>query len=98
MVTGGSRGLGRQMTREPTWSSRSASSTPAKRWPRKVTERFPDRQAAAIPSHVGRWEDCNVLIDATVERFGKLDVLVELDVTAQRVVLGQRGALQGSWP
>jgi NAD(P)-dependent dehydrogenase (short-subunit alcohol dehydrogenase family) len=34
------------------------------------------RRAIGVACHVGRWSDCDALIDATLERMGRLDVLV----------------------
>src|SRR5207248_7245473 len=34
------------------------------------------RDALGLACHVGRWEDCDRLIDETAERFGHIDVLV----------------------
>jgi NAD(P)-dependent dehydrogenase (short-subunit alcohol dehydrogenase family) len=81
VVTGGSRGLGRQMIlafaeqgADVVIASRKLDACEA--LATEVVERFPGRQALPIATHVGRWQDCDALIDATVERFGKIDVLV----------------------
>ncbi|MCU1376315.1 MAG: fabG2 6, partial [Actinomycetia bacterium] len=34
------------------------------------------RQALAVSCHVGDWEQCTTLVDATVAAFGRIDVLV----------------------
>ena len=34
------------------------------------------RRALAVRCHVGDWDDCAALIDATVAEFGRIDVLV----------------------
>ena len=66
VVTGGSRGLGREMIlafaeqgADVVIASRKLDACEA--LAKEVTERFPDRQALAVASHVGRWEDCDAL-------------------------------------
>ena len=34
------------------------------------------RRALPVACHVGRWDDCEALVDATVAEFGRIDVLV----------------------
>jgi NAD(P)-dependent dehydrogenase (short-subunit alcohol dehydrogenase family) len=34
------------------------------------------RRAVPVACHVGRWQDCDALIDATLKHFGRIDVLV----------------------
>lgn len=81
LVTGGSRGLGREMVlafaengADVIIASRKLDACEA--LAAEVSELFPGRQALAVAAHVGRWEDCNALVDAAYERFGKVDVLV----------------------
>ncbi len=81
VVTGGSRGLGREMIlafaeagADVVIASRKLDACEA--LAAEVTERFPDRQALAVAAHVGRWGDCDALADAAYQRFGQVDVLV----------------------
>lgn len=41
----------------------------------RVAEQFPSSQAFALKADVGKEEDVKALIDAAVEKFGRLDVL-----------------------
>jgi NAD(P)-dependent dehydrogenase (short-subunit alcohol dehydrogenase family) len=80
VVTGGSRGIGRAVAEglaaagaDVVIASRKAD----------ACQRAADEIAAAtgratlpVATHVGVWEDCDALVDATFERFGRCDVLV----------------------
>ena len=73
VVTGGSRGLGREMIlafaeagADVVIASRKLDACEA--LAAEVTERFPDRQALAVAAHVGRWGDCDALADAEIGR------------------------------
>jgi NAD(P)-dependent dehydrogenase (short-subunit alcohol dehydrogenase family) len=79
IVTGGSKGLGRAMVlgfaeagADVVVASRKLEACQA------VAEevRALGRRALAVSSHVGDWEQCQALIDATVAEFGRIDVLV----------------------
>jgi NAD(P)-dependent dehydrogenase (short-subunit alcohol dehydrogenase family) len=79
VVTGASKGLGRAMAlafaqsgADVVVSSRKLDQC------EKVAEevRAAGRQALAVSCHVGEWAQCGALIDATVKRFGRIDVLV----------------------
>jgi NAD(P)-dependent dehydrogenase (short-subunit alcohol dehydrogenase family) len=80
VVTGGSRGLGRSMC--IAFARRGASVVVASRKAEACVALAEEitaetgRDAVGVGCHVGRWEDCDRLIDQTVERFGKIDVLV----------------------
>jgi NAD(P)-dependent dehydrogenase (short-subunit alcohol dehydrogenase family) len=81
VVTGGSRGLGREMVlafaehgADVVIASRKIDA--CEQLATEVTERFPGRQALAVAAHVGRWQDCDDLAGAAYARFGKIDVLV----------------------
>jgi NAD(P)-dependent dehydrogenase (short-subunit alcohol dehydrogenase family) len=81
VVTGGSRGMGREMVlafaesgADVVIASRKLDACEA--LAAEVTARFPDRRALAVAAHVGRWEDCNRLADAAYDHFGRVDVLV----------------------
>ena len=80
IVTGGSRGIGRAIVQilaeagaDVVIASRKLDSC----------ERAADevmastgRKVLPVACHVGRWDDCEQLIDRTLEHFGRLDVLV----------------------
>lgn len=79
VITGGSKGLGRAMALG--FAESGADVVVASR---KLAEcekvageiRALGREALAVSCHVGDWEQCGALIGATVERFGRVDVLV----------------------
>ena len=79
LVTGGSRGLGYQMVKA--FADRGADVIIASR---KVEncERVGDevralgRRALAVSAHVGRWAECDALIEAAYAEFGRVDVLI----------------------
>ena len=80
MVTGGTRGLGRAIVQALAEAGADVV----------VSSRKPDacetvaaelressgRKAVGIACHVGNWAACDQLIDATLDAFGRLDVLV----------------------
>jgi NAD(P)-dependent dehydrogenase (short-subunit alcohol dehydrogenase family) len=79
LVTGGSRGLGYQMVRA--FAERGADVIIASR---KIeacevvaTEaRALGRRAMAFAAHVGKWPECDRLIEAAYAEFGRIDILV----------------------
>ncbi|MEY2436014.1 MAG: hypothetical protein QOF97_850 [Acidimicrobiaceae bacterium] len=80
VVTGGSRGIGRAIVQglaeagaDVVIASRKldACETAA-----SEVSASTGRAALAVACHVGKWDECDHLIDATIERFGRLDVLV----------------------
>ncbi|HZQ30923.1 MAG TPA: SDR family oxidoreductase [Mycobacterium sp.] len=80
LVTGGSRGLGREMAfaaarcgADVVVASRNLESCEA-----TAAEITRETGRAAMPYqvHVGRWEELDGLVDAVYDRFGKVDVLV----------------------
>jgi NAD(P)-dependent dehydrogenase (short-subunit alcohol dehydrogenase family) len=80
LVTGGSRGLGREMVLA--FAEAGASVVIASRkldacqaLATEVTERTA-RDALPFAANVSRWEDCDALATAAYERFGRVDVLV----------------------
>jgi NAD(P)-dependent dehydrogenase (short-subunit alcohol dehydrogenase family) len=79
VVTGGSKGLGRAMAlgfgeagADVVVSSRKLEACEV------VADqiRSMGRRALAVRAHVGDWDHCAALIDATVAEFGRIDVLV----------------------
>jgi len=79
VVTGASKGLGRAMAlgfaeagADVVVSSRSVEACEV------VAEeiRALGRRARAVRCHVGDWDECAALIDATIAEFGRIDVLV----------------------
>ena len=80
LVTGGSRGLGREMVRA--FAEAGADVVIASRdgaacaeLARQV-EAQTGRRALGISCHVGHWDELPGLLDAAYDRFGRLDVLV----------------------
>lgn len=80
LVTGGSRGLGREMVRA--FASAGADVVIASRKLdacRELAEQVEadtGRAALAHACHVGHWTELEPLVDAAYERFGRVDVLV----------------------
>lgn len=79
LVTGGSRGLGYQMVKA--FAERGADVIIASRKLdacEAVAEevRALGRRAFAISAHVGKWDECDRLVDAAYAEFGRVDVLV----------------------
>ncbi len=79
LVTGGSRGLGRQMVlafadagADVVIASRKADACEAT----AAEVRGRGRRALAVPTHVGRWADLDALVEAAYAEFGRVDVLV----------------------
>lgn len=80
VVTGGSRGIGRSIVR--TLAEAGAEVVVASR-KREACEAVAEevrastgRRAVGVACHVGRWGDCERLVEETLGHFGRLDVLV----------------------
>jgi len=80
VVTGGSRGLGREMTlalarcgADVVITSRNAES--CEEVAREVRDTT-GRDAMAYGCNVGHWDELDGLVDAVYDRFGKVDVLI----------------------
>jgi NAD(P)-dependent dehydrogenase (short-subunit alcohol dehydrogenase family) len=80
VVTGGSRGIGRAIVdvlagagADVVVSSRKLDACEAVAAEVRAAHGV---RAEAIACHVGRWDDCDALVAATLERLGRLDVLV----------------------
>jgi NAD(P)-dependent dehydrogenase (short-subunit alcohol dehydrogenase family) len=79
LVTGGSRGLGYQMVKA--FAERGADVIIASRKLdncEAVAEecRALGRRALAVAAHVGRWAECDALIETAYKEFGRVDVLI----------------------
>lgn len=79
LVTGGSRGLGYQMVRA--FAERGADVIIASRKLENceaVAEemRALGRRALAVSAHVGKWPECDRLIEEAYAEFGRVDILV----------------------
>jgi NAD(P)-dependent dehydrogenase (short-subunit alcohol dehydrogenase family) len=79
LVTGGSRGLGYQMVKA--FAERGADVIVASRKLDKcegvaAEVRALGRRALAFSAHVGRWAECDALVEAAYAEFGRVDVLV----------------------
>src|SRR5437870_11825126 len=80
VVTGGSRGIGRAVVEG--YAAAGADVVIASRKLANCeslaaeVEATTGRKALAVECHVGRWEDCDRLVDVAYERFGRVDVLV----------------------
>jgi NAD(P)-dependent dehydrogenase (short-subunit alcohol dehydrogenase family) len=79
LVTGGSRGLGYQMVRA--FAERGADVIIASRKLENCEAvaaemRALGRRALAVSAHVGRWAECDALVEAAYAEFGRVDVLV----------------------
>ena len=79
LITGGSRGLGREMAlafadagADVIVSSRKAEACEAV----AAAIEAKGRRAAAIPAHAGKWDEMDRLADAAWDMFGRLDILV----------------------
>src|SRR5271169_23377 len=79
VITGASKGLGRAMSLG--FAAAGADVVVASR---KIEAcefvadevRALGRRALALRCHVGDWDECSTLIDATIAAFGRIDVLV----------------------
>jgi len=79
IVTGGSKGLGRAMALGFAESGADVvvASRKLEECERVAEEvRALGRRALAVSCHVGDWDQCAALVDATVAEFGRVDVLV----------------------
>jgi NAD(P)-dependent dehydrogenase (short-subunit alcohol dehydrogenase family) len=79
VVTGGSKGLGRAMALG--FAEAGADVVVASRKLEPCEEvaaevRALGRRALAVSCHVGDWDQCGALVDATLAEFGRIDVLV----------------------
>jgi NAD(P)-dependent dehydrogenase (short-subunit alcohol dehydrogenase family) len=80
LVTGGSRGLGAAIVRsfaeqgaDVVIASRNVEN--CERLATEVESQF-GRRALGIGAHLGRWDECERLVDAAYAHFGRIDILV----------------------
>ncbi|MDF1602236.1 glucose 1-dehydrogenase [Nocardioides sp. YIM 152315] len=80
VITGGSRGLGREMAQA--YAAAGAHVVVASRKQdacdaaaAEITEST-GVKAVGVAAHVGDWDGCSQLVDATIDAFGKIDVLI----------------------
>ena len=79
LVTGGSRGLGYEMVKA--LAERGADIVIASRKLEnceKVADEVRElgRKALPVSAHLGRWEQCDELVELVYKEFGKLDILI----------------------
>src|SRR4051794_26804774 len=80
VVTGGSRGIGRAVA-EGLAAAGADLVVASRKLDRcevaaKEIEAATGRRALAVGCHVGRWEDCDRLVDTVYAELGRCDVLV----------------------
>jgi NAD(P)-dependent dehydrogenase (short-subunit alcohol dehydrogenase family) len=80
LVTGGSRGIGRAVAEGLARSGADVVIASRKldrcETAAREVEAATGRRALAVECHVGRWEDCDRLVDAVYDELGRCDVLV----------------------
>ncbi|HEV3230759.1 MAG TPA: SDR family oxidoreductase [Candidatus Dormibacteraeota bacterium] len=79
LITGGSRGIGRSIAEE--YARRGASVVITARKAEELEETAGELRALGaevlgVPGHVGREDDVERMLDQVLERFGRIDVLV----------------------
>jgi NAD(P)-dependent dehydrogenase (short-subunit alcohol dehydrogenase family) len=79
LITGGSRGLGHEMVKA--FAARGADLVIASRKLdncQKVAGevRALGRRALAVSAHVGKWPECDALIEAAYAAYGRVDILI----------------------
>ncbi|WP_075790870.1 SDR family NAD(P)-dependent oxidoreductase [Massilia putida] len=79
LVTGGSRGLGREIARA--YAAHGADVIVASRKLEACEAvagevRALDRRALALACHLGRWNDIDAMVDTVYAQFGRVDILV----------------------
>ena len=92
IVTGGTRGIGRSVAGG--FAAAGAAVVVASRKPDACAAAAAELEAAgadvlAVPTHLGSLDDIARLVDATVERFGRIDVVVNNAATALAQPIGR---------
>jgi NAD(P)-dependent dehydrogenase (short-subunit alcohol dehydrogenase family) len=92
IITGGSRGIGRAVA--DGFAAMGAKVVIASRKAEACEQAAAEVTAAggtalAVPTHVGRLEDLTQLVDATVEAFGEVDIVVNNAANALALPVGQ---------
>lgn len=92
IITGGSRGIGRAVA--DGFAAMGAKVVIASRKAEACEQAAAEITAAggtalAVPTHVGRLEDLSQLVDATVEAFGGVDIVVNNAANALALPIGQ---------
>ena len=103
LITGGSRGLGRAMALG--FAEAGADIVVASRRIEaceevaRAVEKL-GRKAMAHACHVGRWHECDALVDAAYARFGKVDVpstMQENPLSTADPSISTRGSTTAFW-
>ncbi|MBX6387864.1 MAG: glucose 1-dehydrogenase [Frankia sp.] len=80
VITGGSRGIGRAVAEGLAAAGAdlviASRKLPACEQAAKEIEAATGRQVLPLACHVGDWDDCDRLVEAAYDRFGKVDVLI----------------------
>lgn len=81
VVTGGSRGMGKEMCKA--FAAHGADVVIASRkidncetLAAEIMAAHPERRAVPVACHVGQWDQCDALADRVYDEFGRCDVLV----------------------
>ena len=102
VVTGGSRGIGRAVALglaggRRRRGRRQPQARPLRGDGRRDPRRRPGRRALGVACHVGRWDDCDALVDAVYERARSLRRAGQQRrhvAAVRRPAVGHRGALR----
>lgn len=80
VVTGGSRGIGRAVANGLAWARSDVVIASRKldscQTVAREIQSATGRRALPVECHVGRWEDCDRLVDTVYREFGRCDVLI----------------------
>ncbi len=76
IVTGASRGIGEAIARSFAANGAKVVIASRKIEPLTAVAESIGSQAFAVAAHTGKQDDCTMLVDAAVKKFGKVDILV----------------------